>query len=123
MTRKVILTCAVTGNAPPNPRHPCFPITPKQICDAVVEAAKAGASVAHIHVPDPDTGHGSRDPRLFKEVVDRVRNTGVDIVINLTAGMGALFLPDPENEGRALPESDIVGVDGRTQHLAECLPE
>jgi uncharacterized protein (DUF849 family) len=123
MTRKIILTCAVTGNAPFNPKHPNFPVTPAQICDAVVEAANAGASVCHIHVRDPETGEGNRDPALFKEVVDRVRNTGVNIVINLTAGMGALFLPDPEDESRGLPESDVVGVEERIQHLKECLPE
>jgi uncharacterized protein (DUF849 family) len=123
MNRKVILTCAVTGDAPFNPRHPNFPVTPAQICDAVVEAAQAGASVAHIHVRDPETGKGSRNPVLFKEVVDRVRSTGVNIVINLTAGLGAFFLPDPEDEGRALPESDVVGVEERIQHLKECLPE
>lgn len=123
MNRKVILTCAVTGDAPFNPKHPNFPVTPAQICDAVVEAAQAGASVAHIHVRDPETGKGSRNPVLFKEVVDRVRSTGVNIVINLTAGLGAFFLPDPEDEGRALPESDVVGVEERIQHLKECLPE
>lgn len=123
MTRKIILTCAVTGNAPFNRKHPNFPVTPAQICDAVVEAANAGASVCHIHVRDPETGEGNRDPALFKEVVDRVRSTGVNIVINLTAGMGALFLPDPEDESRGLPESDVVGVEERIQHLKECLPE
>lgn len=123
MKRKVVLTCAVTGNAPFNRDHPNFPVTPAQICDAVVEAADAGASVAHIHVRDPKTGAGSRNPALFREVVDRVRDSGTNIVINLTAGLGAFFLPDPEDEGRALPESDIVGVDERTIHLQECLPE
>ena len=123
MKRKVIVTCAVTGNAPFNPEHPAFPVTPAQICDAVVEAAEAGAAIAHIHVRDPETGEGSRDPALFKEVVDRVRQTGTDIVINLTAGMGAFFLPDPEDEGRALPESDVANVDERVQHLEACLPE
>jgi uncharacterized protein (DUF849 family) len=123
VNRKVILTCAVTGNAPVNPKHPNFPVTPAQICDAVIEAAKAGASIAHIHVRDPATGRGSRDPKLFMEVVDRVRSSGVDIVINLTAGMGALFLPDPDDESRGLPESDVIGVEERIQHLAECLPE
>jgi uncharacterized protein (DUF849 family) len=124
MKDKVILTCAVTGNAPVNPKYPFeYPVTPRQICAAVVEAAQAGASVAHIHVRDPETGHGSRDPKLFKEVVDRVRQTGVDIIINLTAGMGALFLPDPEDESRALPESDVIGVEGRVEHLKDCLPD
>ena len=123
MKRKVIVTCAVTGNAPFNPRHPNFPVTPAQICDAVVEAAGAGAAIAHIHVRDPETTEGSRDPALFKEVVDRVRQTGVDIVINLTCGLGAMFYPDPEDEGRALPQSDLASVDERVEHLRQCLPE
>jgi uncharacterized protein (DUF849 family) len=124
MKRKVILTCAVTGNAPLNPKYPYdYPVTPKQICDTVAEAASAGASVAHIHVRDPETGEGSRDPELFKEVVDRIRQRGTDIVINLTAGMGAILLPDPEDESKALPESDVVGVEERIEHLVDCLPE
>jgi uncharacterized protein (DUF849 family) len=122
--QKVILTCAVTGNAPVNSKYPYdYPVTPAQICAAVVEAARAGASIAHIHVRDPSTGHGSRDPRLFREVVDRIRSRDVDIVINLTAGMGAVFLPDPEDESRALPGSDVIGVEDRIAHLKDCLPE
>ena len=123
MKRKVILTCAVTGNAPFNPKHPCFPVTPAEIADSAIEAANAGASIVHLHVRDPETAEGSRDPALFKETVSRIRDSGVDIVINLTAGMGALFLPDPEDEGRALPESDVVGVEERIEHLVDCLPE
>ncbi|WP_434706396.1 3-keto-5-aminohexanoate cleavage protein [Pseudomonas sp. Z1-12] len=123
MTRKVILTCAVTGNAPFNPKHPAMPITPVQIADACIEAARAGASVAHIHVRNPETGGGSRDPALFKEVVDRVRSSGTDIVLNLTCGLGAFFLPDPEDEARGLPESDVISVSERVKHLEECLPE
>ncbi len=123
MTRKVLLTCAVTGNAPFNPKHPCFPVTPQEIADAAIEAARAGASIAHIHVRNPETGEGSRDVGLFREVVARIRDSGTDIVINLTAGMGALLLPDPEDESRALPESDVVGVEERIEHLVDCLPE
>jgi uncharacterized protein (DUF849 family) len=124
MKRKVILTCAVTGNAPVNPKYPyTYPVTPSQICDTVAEAAAAGATVAHIHVRDPVTGQGSRDRHLFRETVDRIRQRGTDVVINLTAGMGALFLPDPDDESRALPESDIVGVEERVAHLQDCLPE
>ena len=124
MKRKVILTCAVTGNAPVHPHYPYgYPVTPPQIAAAVVEAAEAGASVAHIHVRDPATSRGSSDPALFREVVDRIRSSGVDIVINLTAGHGALLLPDPADESRALPESDIQPVETRIAHLADCLPE
>ncbi len=120
----MILTCAVTGNAPLHPKYPyTYPVTPAQICDAVADAARAGASVAHIHVRDPKTGQGSRDVALFRETVDRIRQRGIDIVINLTAGMGALLLPDPTDESRALPESDIIGVEERVAHLRDCLPE
>jgi uncharacterized protein (DUF849 family) len=121
--RKVVITCAVTGNAPFNPKHPAFPVTPAQISAACVEAARAGAAIVHVHVRDPKTGAGSRDPKLFKETVDRLRESGTDVVINLTAGLGGLFLPDPSNEGRALPDSDVASVDERVEHLELCRPE
>jgi uncharacterized protein (DUF849 family) len=121
--RKVIITCAVCGSAPFNPRHSDFPVTPPQIAAACVEAARAGAAVVHIHVRDPETGVGSREVALFKEVVDRLRDSGVDMVINLTAGMGASFIPDPADEKRALPESDVASVDERVEHLEVCRPD
>lgn len=123
MNKKTILTCAVTGGAPYNRKHPSMPVTPKQIADACIEAASAGASIVHIHVRDPETGEGNRDRAHFREVVDRVRQTGTDIVLNLTCGMGAYFLPDPEKEGHMLPGSDVVGVDERVAHVEELLPE
>jgi uncharacterized protein (DUF849 family) len=123
MKPTVNLTCAVTGNAPPHPKHPKFPITPAEICDAVVEAARAGASAAHIHVRDPQTGGGSRDPALFREVVDRIRSTGVDIVLNLSAGLGGLLIPDAEDESRAGPGSDVISAAARMAHVENCLPE
>lgn len=123
MSKKTILTCAVTGGAPYNKKHPSMPVTPKQIADACIEAASAGASIVHIHVRDPETGEGNRDRGHFREVVDRVRQTGTDIVLNLTCGMGAYFLPDPENEGFMLHGSDVVGVDERVAHVEELLPE
>jgi uncharacterized protein (DUF849 family) len=123
VNRKIILTCAVTGNAPFNPKHPAMPVTPAQIAAACIEAAGAGASIAHVHVRDPNTGAGSRDPALFKEVVDRVRASGTDIVLNLTCGLGAFLLPDPEDESRALPESDVIPAAERVRHLEQCLPE
>lgn len=122
-SKKLVLTCAVTGNAPFNRRHPAFPVTPAQISAACVEAAKAGAAVVHIHVRHPRTGEGSRDPMLFKETVDRLRDSGVDVIVNLTAGLGAFFVPDPDDERRALPESDVAPVAERLAHLRECRPE
>ncbi|MEP7247623.1 MAG: 3-keto-5-aminohexanoate cleavage protein [Gammaproteobacteria bacterium] len=122
-SRKVILTCAVTGNAPFNRRHPAFPVTPEQIAAAALDAAGAGASIAHIHVRNPQTGEGSRDPRLFKEVVDRIRDSRSEVIINLTGGLGAFLLPDPADERRALPESDVAGVEERMAHFELCRPD
>ncbi len=122
-SRKVVITCAVTGNAPFNRRHPAFPITPAQIAAACIEAARAGAAIVHIHVRDPETGAGSRDPALFKETVDRVRASGADVLINLTGGLGAFFVPDPRDESRAMPESDVASVETRLEHLRLCKPD
>jgi uncharacterized protein (DUF849 family) len=122
-TKKVVITCAVTGGSPFNPRHPAFPVTPAQIADAALEAYGAGAAVAHIHVRDPATGGGSRSPQLFREVVDRIRQSGCPVIINLTGGMGGFFLPDPADEGRALPESDVATLEERMAHLRDCLPD
>lgn len=122
MKRKVILTCAVSGAAPYNPKHPNFPSTPKKIAEAVIEAAGAGASVAHIHARDPETHKASRRTEHFREIVDRVRQSGVDIVINLTAGHGAFYIPDLEGE-RAGEVGDVVGAEERVAHLLDCMPE
>lgn len=121
--RKIVLTCAVTGNAPFNSKHPAFPVTPAEIARECVAAAQAGAAVVHVHVRNPKTGAGSRDPKLFKETVDRIRQSNTDVIVNLTAGLGAFLLPDPADESRALPESDVISVDARVEHLAECRPE
>lgn len=123
MSDKTILTCAVTGGSVPHPKHPRFPVTPEQIARECIEAAKAGASVAHIHVRDPETGRSSDDPELFNEVVDRVRDNGVDIVLNLTCGQGAMFFPDPEDESKALPNTKMYPVDIRMRHVVRNLPE
>ena len=120
---KIIMTCAVTGGAPFNPKHPAFPVTPKEIAAACVEASDAGAGVVHIHVRDPETGAGSRDPKLFKEVVDRYRDSGREALVNLTGGGGAFFKPDPEDESRAGPGSDVASLDERMAHLEECRPD
>jgi uncharacterized protein (DUF849 family) len=85
MNNEVIITCAVTGAGDTVGRHPAIPITPKQIAEAAIEAAKAGAGIAHCHVRDPETGKGTRDPALYREVVERIRESDTDVVINLTS--------------------------------------
>jgi uncharacterized protein (DUF849 family) len=119
----VLITCAVTGGATLKAPHPHVPITPKEIAASCIEAAKAGAAIAHIHVRDPVTGKGSQDPVLYREVVSRVRDSGVDVVINLSSGGYARFFPDAENERLAGPGTNVMPVEDRIRHVVENLPE
>lgn len=124
MNYEVIVTCAVTGAGDTIGKHPAIPVTPKQIAEAAIEAARAGATVAHCHVRDPETGRGSRDPALYREVVDRIRSSDTDVIINLTAGMGG----DLEIGGGESPmlfgaATDLVGGLTRLAHVEELLPE
>jgi uncharacterized protein (DUF849 family) len=125
VNQDVFITCAVTGAGDTTGASDRVPVRPEQIADAAIEAARAGAAVAHIHVRDPQTGRGSRDPALYRAVVDRVRAADVDVVLNLTAGMGGDLvlsgvdapLP-PDAEG-----TDMIGAEERLAHVAELRPE
>ena len=123
MNNEVIVTCAVTGAGDTLGKHPEVPVTPEQISNAAIAAAKAGASVAHIHVRDPETGLGSRDVNLFKEVVERIRDSETDVVINLTAGMGGDWVPSEENPSMPGPGTDMIGPEERLAHVKEIYPE
>ena len=123
MNNEVIVTCAVTGAGDTLGKHPEVPVTPEQISNAAIAAAKAGASVAHIHVRDPETGLGSRDVDLFKEVVERIRDSNTDVVINLTAGMGGDWVPSEENPSMPGPGTDMIGPEERLAHVKEIHPE
>ena len=123
MNNEVIVTCAVTGAGDTLGKHPEVPVTPEQISNAAIAAAKAGASVAHIHVRDPETGLGSRDVNLFKEVVERIRDSETDVVINLTAGMGGDWVPSEENPSMPGTGTDMIGPEERLAHVKEIHPE
>ncbi|MCE8519358.1 3-keto-5-aminohexanoate cleavage protein [Ruegeria pomeroyi] len=123
MNHDVVLTCAVTGAGDTTGKSQHVPVTPKAIAEAAIEAAKAGAAIAHIHARDPETGQGSRDPKLFKEIVDRVRDSGTDVVINLTAGMGGDWISDPANPAMPGPGTDMIGPEARLAHIEECRPD
>ncbi len=123
MNYDVVVTCAVTGAGDTVGKHPGVPVTPEQIADAAIEAAKAGAAIAHIHVRDPETGKGSRDPALFREVVDRVRSSDTDVVINLTAGMGGDWTPSDDDPAMPGPGTDMIGPLERLVHVKDCMPE
>jgi len=123
MNRNVIITCAVTGAGDALSRHPDLPVTPEQISEAVISAAKAGAAVAHIHVRDPETGQGSRDVELFRQVVERVRDSDTDVIINLTAGMGGAWFPGDEDPSLPGPGTDMIGPEERLAHVEALRPE
>jgi uncharacterized protein (DUF849 family) len=124
MNHDVIITCALTGAGDTVDKHPAIPVTPMQIAAAAVEAAKAGATVVHCHVRDPKTGKGSRDPALYREVMARIRDSGVDIIVNLTAGMGGdLEIGGGETPLAFGPATDLVGPLARLVHVEELLPD
>jgi uncharacterized protein (DUF849 family) len=122
---EAFITCALTGAGDTVSRSERVPITPRQIADSAMEAAAAGAAVVHVHVRDPATGKGARDPKLFREVVDRVRSSGVNVVLNLTAGMGGdLVLGGDETPlPPAQDGTDMAGASERLRHVEELLPE
>ncbi|CAM5565640.1 3-keto-5-aminohexanoate cleavage protein OS=Streptomyces tendae OX=1932 GN=GUR47_00305 PE=4 SV=1 [Streptomyces tendae] len=123
MTENVIITCALTGAGDTVRKSPHVPVTPEQIARNAVEAAAAGAAVVHIHVRDPETGDPSRDPKLYREVVERVKETGTDVVINLTAGMGGDLVIDPDDPLTHLPGTDLVSGLERLPHVEDLLPD
>ena len=124
MNRNVIVSCAVTGSGASVDKHPAIPVTPKEIAAAAIEAAKAGAAIAHIHVREPDSGKSSRRIELYREVVSRIRESNVDVIINLTTGMGGdLFLGPDEEPMNFSDNTDCVGMMERIKHVEELLPE
>jgi uncharacterized protein (DUF849 family) len=124
MNHHVIVTCALTGAGDTVGKNPHVPVTPQQIAEAAVEAANAGATVVHCHVRDPQTGKGSRDPVLYREVMERIKASGVDVIVNLTAGMGGdLDIGPGENPTAFGPATDLVGPLTRLVHVEELLPD
>ncbi len=125
MNTEVFITCAVTGAGATAGRSELVPVTPPQIAEAALEAARAGAAIAHIHVRDPETGGPARDPALYRGVVERIRAADVDVVLNLTAGMGGdLVLGGVESPLPPNPVgTDMAGATERLAHVAELRPE
>src|ERR1700754_264553 len=110
MNQDVIISCAVTGAGDTVGKHPAIPVTPRQIADAAIEAAEAGAAIAHLHVGDPATGKARRKPGHFREAVELIRQSGVDVVINVTSGMGGDFVFDPENPSKGGRGTDMANA-------------
>lgn len=124
MNQNIIITCAVTGAGDTVGKNPHIPVTPRQIADAAIQAANAGATVVHCHVRDPETGKGSRDPALYRELMEHIKSSGVDVIVNLTAGMGGdLEIGPDETPTHFGPGTDLVGPLTRLVHVEELLPD
>jgi uncharacterized protein (DUF849 family) len=123
MQRKVIISCAVTGSADSPGKNPAVPVTPEQIAHSCTDAAKAGAAIVHIHVRDPKTTKPSMDGALYREVVERIRGSGTDVLINLTTGPGARFQHDPDDPTKASADSTLRGPEDRVRHVQELRPD
>jgi len=119
---KIIITVAVTGSVGDRSKHPALPVTPKEIAESAVEAHSSGASVAHIHVRDPETGDPSMAFELYQEVVERIRGSS-DILINLTTGAGARVVPDDSNPVGLGPGTTWSSPEKRTEHVVGLKPE
>ena len=123
MNNDVIISCAVTGAGDTVGKHPAIPVTPREIADSALEAARAGAAIVHLHVRDPKTGKAARDPALYREAVGYIRQSGVDVVINVTAGMGGDFFFNAAHPDRGGPGTDMAGAAERVAHVEELRPE
>jgi uncharacterized protein (DUF849 family) len=124
MNREVFITCAVTGSGGTQDRSPHVPRSPAQIAQSAIAAAQAGAAVVHCHVRDPETGKPARDAKLYREVTERIRDSAVDVVLNLTAGMGGDLLFDgTEAMNQMSRRSDMAGAEERVAHVVNCRPE
>jgi len=120
---KTIISCALTGSGDTPRLSPAVPVTPEQIANEAIAACEAGASIAHIHVRDPRTGTPSTELTLYREVVSRIRDSGCPILINLTTGPGAGFIPSDEDPNRGSKESTMMTPEARVQHVLELRPE
>jgi uncharacterized protein (DUF849 family) len=118
-----ILTCAVTGTFPTRNHNPALPVTPEEIADACIGAAKAGAAVCHIHVRDPATGVPSMRMEHYREVVARLRASDTDLIINLTTGPGGRFVPSDDDPAKAAPSTTLTTPAARIAHVLELKPE
>jgi uncharacterized protein (DUF849 family) len=123
MARKVMISCAVTGSADTPAKNPAVPVTPEQIAQSSLDAAKAGASIVHIHVRDPKTTKPSMDKALYREVVERIREKNSDVLINLTTGPGARFVHDESDPSRPGAGSTLRGPKERVEHVVELRPD
>jgi len=122
MTQPTMISCAVTGSITTVQQHPGLPCTPEQIANACIAAAQAGAAITHIHVRYPD-GRPSMELHHYREVVERIRASDTDVVINLTTGPGQRFVPGDDDPAVAAPGTTLTTPERRVEHIVALRPE
>ncbi|CDQ20113.1 BKACE family enzyme [Halobacillus karajensis] len=123
MKNKVLLTSAVTGAGDTMKKNPHVPVTPKEIAESAIESAKAGATVAHVHARDPETGGISHNLEHYREIVDRIRESETDVIINITSGGGGDFIPSLQTPAAGGNGTDMQTPAERHEPVGELLPE
>lgn len=123
MSRKTILTCAITGNLTRPEQNPNLPITPSDIARSALDAAAAGAAIVHLHARDPETGRGTMKLDYYREIVNTIRSANADVVINLTTGEGGRYLPTPGNPAKAAPGTTLTRPEARVAHIEALQPD
>src|SRR5215475_11504197 len=123
MSRRVMICCAVTGSADTLRKNPAVPVTPEAIARSAIDAAKAGAAVVHIHVRNPETGKPSMELAHYREVVERIRDSGVEVIINLTTGAGGRFQPGADDPRQPGPATTLSRPADRVRHIQALKPD
>jgi len=118
-----VITCAITGNLTRPEQTPHLPVTPEQIADSALEAARAGAAQVHIHVRDPHTGRPSMEIDLYDEVIRRIRAANREVIINLTTGPGGRYVPSEADPRVAGPGTTLLAPEKRVRHVARLRPD
>ncbi|HVF64286.1 MAG TPA: 3-keto-5-aminohexanoate cleavage protein [Casimicrobiaceae bacterium] len=118
-----ILTCAVTGNLTMREQNPALPVTPEEIARSAVDAARAGASIVHLHARDPSTGRGTTRTEIFDEIVGRIRDADCDVILNLSTGEGGRFIPSDDDPKVAAPGSTLMRPELRVAHVERLKPD
>ena len=122
MSRKVVITCALTGSQDTCAKNPAIPASPQEIATSAIDAAKAGAAIVHIHVRDPETKLASMDEALYAETVQRIKDSGTDVIINLTTGPGARFVPGADDPAVPDPSTTLKSPADRVAHIQSLKP-
>ena len=120
MNREVIITCAVTGAGDTVGRHPAIPVTPTRDRRRRARGGRGrGGDHPHPRPRSRDRQGRRASPHLYREVVERIRARNAEVILNLTAGMGGDFVPDPERPWQGGPGTDMATVAERLAHVEE----